>query len=1137
MIRKTYHHLLRLLAIGCLTTAIVLIAMRFLTAPINRELSGLRSWLTEVLHTPTEIRVIKLRWQGRYVVVDFTDVQVFDPDKIHDPLLIQHVELRIRPLASLFARKFIFAELAFSGINASLIRHADGAFTLAGMSLNNTISEHSSPVQWMPVLAALPIEAITIHQANIQVMNEEGQSWPLENINVVLKKQGDILIVRSQGRLFSGEQSTPFILDTNIDLKKSLETLQVFISVNHLQAERLKVWFGRSALPVILNGTVNVKIWADLAKGLVSKSTAFVEVNNLLLPAHQSETLFIEHATGEFRFLQKTPTDWTLEGSHFNIGHLQNSALFTLNRQWDANHQPQYLWKGRDIHLEHWTPFIGNLPAIPLEIRQKLQQIQPKGDIRYAQITHTNDSPLYSAVLDVRNLAAQPYQQAPGFNGVDFLASFDNTTGYLSFLAPNPVTLSYLSVSGPDTAVFTQFRGYTKWWLEDTVWRVENEWQFEWEKSPMTLIARLSQEDNTLPVLHAVLTIPSIPATLVSQKFPAYIMDDPDGAAWLKKSILSGFAENAVIVFHGPLADNPYKNNRGRFEAGFQVSDVKLDYNPDWPVLEHLSGSILFHNNRFETTFPAGWMIEHPVRHLWATIDDLNKPLLKVGAAMDATFKEAQEVLEKSNLKADFKPLYDSVQLKGPLSLDLGLTIPLNDKDPLQVQGVIQTHNSHASVPDLNVTLADLQGNIHFTENTLQSDLQGTFLETPVALVVKGAFSGVDPEVTVGAKMHLTLSKIFEWQNVSSLTHLTEESDFDVVITIPEKAEKPIVCTIKAPLYHTDLAFKAASWKDNKTDIDIQSDVLSGSLQWQPAQGKEHGKLSGHVQHFTWHPEWKFGDQSLKAIPELPVIQLKVDAFHWNTHHFYQWGVDAVPHKGKGYDIINLESHGDDLVLDSAGTWYFQLSQSPASLKGTWKSKNIGRAIQSMGFETNIRDAKSMGQFNLHWTNQAGSIQLPSLTGAVQLEMSQGRILGINPGLGRIFSLFSPDNWKRRLQLDFSDLYKAGFSFDTLAGPLQFGGGMVKSDRIKIKGPSAQIEASGQVDLVTHQMDAKLLVTPKVGGTLSTAAAIAAGNPAVGAAVWLIDKVVTHNQPIAQLEYRVTGDWDEPVVTEPKTVQ
>jgi uncharacterized protein YhdP len=385
--------------------------------------------------------------------------------------------------------------------------------------------------------------------------------------------------------------------------------------------------------------------------------------------------------------------------------------------------------------------------------------------------------------------------------------------------------------------------------------------------------------------------------------------------------------------------------------------------------------------------------------------------------------------------------------------------------------------------------------------------------------------------------MHLSLSKIFAWQQMSSLTYLTEEGDFDVLVTIPEKADKPIVCTIKSPLYHTDLSFKEASWKSNKTDIDIQSDVLSGSLQWQPPQGKEHGKLSGHVQHFTWHPEWKFGENASKEIPELPVIQLKIDAFHWNTHHFYQWGMDAVPHKGKGYDIIHLESHGDDFALDSAGKWYFQLPQSPSSLKGTWKSKNIGRALQSMGFETNIRDAKSMGQFDLQGISQAGSIQLSSLTGAVQLEMSQGRILGINPGLGRILSLFSLDNWKRRLQLDFSDLYKSGFSFDTLEGPLQFGEGMVKSQRIKIKGPSAQIDASGYVNLATHQMDAKLLVTPKVGGTLSTAAAIAAGNPAVGAAVWIIDKMVTRSKPIAQYEYRVTGDWDEPVVTEPKTVQ
>jgi uncharacterized protein YhdP len=213
------------------------------------------------------------------------------------------------------------------------------------------------------------------------------------------------------------------------------------------------------------------------------------------------------------------------------------------------------------------------------------------------------------------------------------------------------------------------------------------------------------------------------------------------------------------------------------------------------------------------------------------------------------------------------------------------------------------------------------------------------------------------------------------------------------------------------------------------------------------------------------------------------------------------------------------------------GYWHFLNDLKPMALQGVWDTKNIGNTLQQLGFETNLKDARSHVLFDLKWEGDLFD-QLSTLEGHIEFMMKGGRILGVNPGLGRVLSLFNIENVRRRLQLDFSDLYKSGFSFDTLEGHVLAANSQLTTEDLFIKGPVAAVQGKGYVSLATQNLDAHLKVFPKVSGTLPMAAAIAAGNPAIGAAIWVFDKLLNQKKSLQSYEYQLTGTWTDPIVTD-----
>ncbi|MFO1258009.1 MAG: DUF3971 domain-containing protein [Gammaproteobacteria bacterium] len=233
----------------------------------------------------------------------------------------------------------------------------------------------------------------------------------------------------------------------------------------------------------------------------------------------------------------------------------------------------------------------------------------------------------------------------------------------------------------------------------------------------------------------------------------------------------------------------------------------------------------------------------------------------------------------------------------------------------------------------------------------------------------------------------------------------------------------------------------------------------------------------------------------------------------------------------EGYHLQELKGQSYQTSFKGSGYW----DPSHMTLNGTATSRNFNRFLDQWGYGSSVKEAAGRIAFNVDWEKNEIGPKWDTLDGTLDVTLSKGYIHGVDPGLGRILSLISLDSIQRRLRLDFTDLSKNGLSFDKLSGKFKMESGLVTTQDLFLDGSAARVEFSGALQLPSKAVQAKVGVLPNVTAGLPLAAAIAAGNPAVGAAVWIVDKLIGKElKQITRYEYDVSGTLTNPEISEHK---
>ncbi|TKR32808.1 TIGR02099 family protein [Luteimonas gilva] len=231
-----------------------------------------------------------------------------------------------------------------------------------------------------------------------------------------------------------------------------------------------------------------------------------------------------------------------------------------------------------------------------------------------------------------------------------------------------------------------------------------------------------------------------------------------------------------------------------------------------------------------------------------------------------------------------------------------------------------------------------------------------------------------------------------------------------------------------------------------------------------------------------------------------------------------------------GMRIEQLQTRGAKQSIDIEGDWLGRGAAARTRLGIAIDSQDVGALLAGAGFGKQVDGGKGKIRFDANWPGAPSAFKLDALQGKLSLSATDGRLLEIEPGAGRVLGLLSLTQLPRRLMLDFRDFFSKGFAFNEIAGNIEFASGQARSDDLAIEGPAAEIRIRGSADLRAQQFDQTIEVLPRAGNLLTVAGALAGGP--VGAAIGAAANAVL-KKPLGQVAaktYRVTGPWKEPKV-------
>ena len=311
---------------------------------------------------------------------------------------------------------------------------------------------------------------------------------------------------------------------------------------------------------------------------------------------------------------------------------------------------------------------------------------------------------------------------------------------------------------------------------------------------------------------------------------------------------------------------------------------------------------------------------------------------------------------------------------------------------------------------------------------------------------------------------------------------------------------------------------ESAGWSATMSTAEFAGDVVYRT--------EGSGRLVARFARFTM-PEDAPGVKAGESLKELPAVDIVADNF---THRGRKLGRVEVQarHEGKDWRIEKLAVTNSDAALTGSGLWK-QTEGSLTSLDFKLDVSDVGRFLDRFGSPEHLKAGQGKLEGALSWRGDPLTIDYATLDGNLRLQAEDGQFLEIEPGIGKLVSLMSLQMLPRRIALDFRDVFSKGFQFDLISSSMNIARGVMAVKEFRMRGPAADVEMTGQVDLSLETQNLSVTVVPQLGDSASTVVGLV--NPVVGIATLLAGRLLKN--PLGKMfafEYAISGTWTDPKV-------
>ena len=372
------------------------------------------------------------------------------------------------------------------------------------------------------------------------------------------------------------------------------------------------------------------------------------------------------------------------------------------------------------------------IDALPEGWRRWLYAANPDGVVRCdAALCRCDD---FDIAAQIGGLAWHALDKLPGVNGLTGTLRGDQEALSLELPPHTAVSFSEPHVFRQPLE-FSEFCGNIAAYRSDAAWRLETDaLKFESSKVGNALYggelrgAVEIHDDGSRPLLDVAAVITHADVSASHLFWPINIMP-PAAMAWLDRALDSGHVAAARAVFRGDLADWPFRNFAGRFEARAEIEDMRIKYLPDWPAPNTCGVSADFVNTSLHVDTNGGQSLGSKITSATADIGDLGEPVLELELGAQGAGRDMLGFLKATPIGTHFAAPLLGVDVGGQGKVDFQLHLPIKHGDQRTLTGVADLSDADLADAKYNLHLLKANGKVRFSDHGFSADALAVQME------------------------------------------------------------------------------------------------------------------------------------------------------------------------------------------------------------------------------------------------------------------------------------------------------------------------------------------------------------------------------------------------------------------------
>jgi uncharacterized protein (TIGR02099 family) len=673
------------------------------------------------------------------------------------------------------------------------------------------------------------------------------------------------------------------------------------------------------------------------------------------------------------------------------------------------------------LDLQELTELMQFFTPLDFSEHGVIKKLHLQGELKNSAVFIDNQNNNFAVNGTFNNIFIRAFEGFPEIQNLTGSITGSNEQGFVRFNT-NKGHL-FFSELFRNSFTIEQFIGQLEWQQLDDTWRlssenlvlntkdveIETKFRVNIPKNEASVFMNLQASFSNMNDI-----------SRISEYYPASMMDE-DVVEWLDRAFLSGQIEQGNVLVYGELDKFPFVDNQGVFEVLYDMKNVELQYNSDWPNLTHVNAEVLFFKNSVSIDLSHALTNNLRIKQTLLEIPSFaDSDHLLVNGKIEGAIMDGLHFLQKTPIHGTADSVLNAITPAGLAQVDLDLKIPL--AEAVEVSAKVIAHLSKASlkVNAVDIDVTEITGDLSFTEDDFFcKNVTANTLGYPVKIQANS--NQARTLISLAGRTDIThLEQQFDFFDSWILKgqRLKGATDYELKLDLPVDDNKPTGLIVRSDLLGISVDFPETLKKTAEQSSSLilsmsldETEVLPLSLRYQDDLGVAMNIDKNTNEMLSANIIYGEGQKTTSQLQNIATnnrgikIQVerdKLDATQW---------MDFIKHKETKNDTESVELNKINLVtkqLHWKNKTYGSFELAMHRLSGKWQG-NITSAMAKGAFIIPLEETeKEAIKLNMAHLNLSELMQIDFQKDNVSVEtlplvdVVSEQLLWKNSNLGRL---------------------------------------------------------------------------------------------------------------------------------------